>query len=95
MVFLPMFAPKKEAKWITEKITYLFEKDRSLKRQFRNHIGYGLSIMIKKYFKHTSKAKELLNMLEPEVTDSKLRIVAEFEADYERKAFEFELSERK
>lgn len=33
-------------------------------------------------------------MLEPEVTDSKLRIVAEFEADYERKAFELELAEK-
>ena len=33
-------------------------------------------------------------MLEPEVNDSKLRIVAEFEADYERKAFEHELAEK-
>lgn len=94
MVFLPMFAPQMEAKWITEKITYLFDKERSLKKPFRNHIGYGLSIMIRKYFGYSSKAKELLGMLEPEVNDSKLRIVAEFEADYERKAFEHELAEK-
>jgi hypothetical protein len=94
MVFLPMFAPKKEAKWITERITNLFYIDKSLKGSFRDHIGYGLSIMVKKYFELTPKAEELLKMLEPEVNNSKLRIVAEFEADYERRAFEKALSEK-
>ena len=82
MVFLPMFAPKKEGKWITEKVLHLFNMD-----------GYGISLMVKKYFKSTSKAEELLKMLEEKVNDSKLRIVAEFEEDYARQVYERKLAD--
>ena len=94
IVFLPMFAPKKDAKWITEKVTRLFDKDKSLKGHFKNCISHGLSFMIKKYFDLTAKVKELLDMLEPEVDNSRLRMVVEFEMDYERRAFEKELAEK-
>ena len=40
--------------------------------------------MVKKYFKATPKAEELLKMLEEKVDDSRLRIVAEFEEEYAR-----------
>ena len=95
MVYLPMFAPKKEAKWITEKILHLFNSDSSLRSPFRGHVGYGISLMIKKYFKSTRKAEELLKMLEEKVNDSKLRIVAEFEEDYARQVYERKLAENK
>jgi hypothetical protein len=94
MVFLPMFAPKKEGKWITEKVLHLFNRDKTLKKPFRGHVGYGISLMVKKYFKSTSKAEELLKMLEEKVNDSKLRIVAEFEEDYARQVYERKLAEK-
>jgi len=94
MVYLPMFAPKKEGKWITEKVLHLFNRDTSLKKPFRGHVGYGISLMVKKYFKSTPKAEELLKMLEEKVNDSKLRIVAEFEEDYARQVFERKLAEK-
>lgn len=93
MVFLPMFAPKKEGKWITEKVLHLFNMDRTLKKPFRGYVGYGISLMVKKYFKSTSKAEELLEMLEEKVNDSKLRIVAEFEEDYARQVYERKLAD--
>ena len=49
--------------------------------------------MVKKYFKSTSKAEELLKMLEEKVNDSKLRIVAEFEEDYARQVYERKLAD--
>ena len=94
MVFLAMFAPKKEGKWITEKILHLFNMDNSLKKPFRGYVGYGISLMVKKYFNSTSKAEELLKMLEEKVNDSKLRIVAEFEEEYARQVFERKLAEK-
>ena len=57
-------------------------------------LGYGISLMVKKYFKSTSKAEELLKMLEEKVNDSKLRIVAEFEEDYARQVYERKLAEK-
>lgn len=93
MVFLPMFAPKKEGKWITEKVLNLFNMDKTLKKPFRGHIGYGISLMVKKYFKSTSRAEELLKMLEEKVNDSKLRIVVEFEEDYARQVYERKLAD--
>ena len=93
MVFLPMFAPKKEGKWITEMVLHLFNMDKTLKKPFRGHVGYGISLMVKKYFKSTSKAEELLKMLEEKVNDSKLRIVAEFEEDYARQVYERKLAD--
>ncbi|WP_405307298.1 hypothetical protein [Methanobrevibacter sp.] len=94
MVFLPMFAPKNEGKWITEKLLNLFNMDKTLKKPFRGHIGYGISLMVKKYFKSTAKAEELLKMLDEKVNDSKLRIVAEFEEDYARQVYERKLADR-
>ena len=94
MVFLSMFAPKNEGKWITEKILHLFNMDNSLKKPFRGYVGYGISLMVKKYFNSTSKAEELLKMLEEKVNDSKLRIVAEFEEEYARQVFERKLAEK-
>lgn len=94
MVFILMFAPENEGKWITEKILHLFNEDKSLKKPFRGHIGYGISLMVKKYFKSTPKAEELLEMLEEKVNDSKLRIVAEFEEDYARQVYERKLADK-
>ncbi|MBE6499304.1 MAG: hypothetical protein E7Z80_01975 [Methanobrevibacter thaueri] len=94
MIFASMHAPKNDANWITERLIFLFSNYESLNKPFYNYIGYGLSIMIKKYFEHTSKGEELLNMLEPEVSDSKLRIVAEYELEYEREGFELKLKEK-
>lgn len=67
--------------------------DRTLKKPFRGYVGYGISLMVKKYFKSTSKAEELLEMLEEKVNDSKLRIVAEFEEDYARQVYERKLAD--
>lgn len=57
IVFLPMHAPKDKAKFVTEKITRLFIKDKSLSGIFRVDIATGLSIMIKKYFKVSVKRR--------------------------------------
>lgn len=94
MVFISMFAPKKEGKWITEKILNLFNMDQTLKEPFRGHVGYGISLMVKKYFKSTPKAEELLKMLEQKVNNSKLRIVADFEDDYARQVYERKIAEK-
>ena len=67
--------------------------DRTLKKPFRGYVGYGISLMVKKYFKSTSKAEELLEMLDEKVNDSKLRIVAEFEEDYARQVYERKLAD--
>ena len=94
IVFLPMFAPKNNAKLVTEKITKLFAKDVSLTGPFRNDIGFALSIMVKKYFDLTDKGKELLKMLDGEVQNSRLRDVVEFEVAFAKRAFEKELAEK-
>lgn len=94
MVYLPMFSPKKKAGGILERILQLFSIDDSLKGVFRDHVGFGLSIMVKKYFGPTSKTEELLIMLERNVENTRLRMVAEFEADFERQLFERKLSEK-
>lgn len=69
--------------------------DQTLKGSFRGHVGYGISLMVKKYFKSTPKAEELLKMLEENVNNSKLRIVAEFEDNYARQVFERKMAEKK
>ena len=50
--------------------------------------------MVKKYFDVTPKARELLNMIEPEVVNSRLRDVVEFEVDYIRRFLEQEQAEK-
>ena len=94
IVFLPMFASKSTSCEITEKVTHLFHKDKSLTGMFRGDIAYGLSIMIRKYFDLTDKGKELLKMIEREIDTSKLRDVIDFEVDYMRRAFEKEIAEK-
>lgn len=94
IVFLPMFAPKNKAQEITEKITRLFRRDESLTGTFRNDIGFALSLMIRKHFDLTPKGEELLKMMNPEVSNSRLRDVIDYEVDYARKAFEKELKEK-
>ena len=89
-----MYSPQDKAECVTEKITRLFAKDNSLTGIFRDDIGTALSFMVKKYFKLTSKVKELLEMLKPEISNSRLRDVVDFEVDYIRKSYEQEISER-
>ena len=94
MVLLPMFASEKQACKVTEKIVNLFRKNKSLKGTFRNDIAFALSIMVRKYFDLTEKGKELLNMMNPEVTDSRMKDVIEYEVNYAIKAYEKEIEEK-
>lgn len=93
IVFLPMFSSRSNAEYITERITRLFSEDVSLKGAFRYDIAFALSIMIRKYFDLTPKGKELLSLIEPELSKSKLRDVIDFEVDYVRKSYEKDVSE--
>ena len=61
--------------------------------KFRYDIAFALSIMIRKYFDLTPKGKELLKLIEPELSKSKLRDVIDFEVDYVRKSYEKDVSE--
>ena len=94
MVYLPMFSPRDEAEDVLERILQLFGADKSLKGSFRNYVAFGLSIMIKKYFGPTTKTEELLEMLKENVENDRLRMVAEFEADFERQLFERKLADK-
>lgn len=94
IVFLPMFAPKNKAKFVTKKITRLFHKDNSLTGVFRCDIAFGLSIMIRKYFDLTDEGKELLNLIGPELDKSRLRDVIDFEVEYIKKSYQKELDEK-
>ena len=94
MVLLPMFASKEQAPYVTEEIVKLFSKNKTLTGVFREDIGFALSIMVKKYFDLTDKGKELLSMMEQEVTNNRLRNVIDFEIEYERKAFKKELNDK-
>ena len=94
MVYLPMFSPRDMAEDVLERILQLFFIDESLKGPFKNHVAFGLSIMVKKYFGPTSKTEELLEMLEKTVDNDRLRMVAEFEADFERQLFERKLADK-
>ena len=94
IVFLPMFSPKDKAEFVTEKIARLFVEDKSLTGMFRSDIATALSIMVMKYFGVSAKAKELLEMMKPEVVNSRLRDVVEFEVDYIKRSLEHELSEK-
>ena len=94
IVFLSMFASKDKAERVTEKITHLFALDESLTGIFRNDIAFAFSIMIKKYFDNTPKAVELLKMLGPEISNSRLRDVIDFEVDYTIKGYEKQIQER-
>ena len=90
-----MFAPKGKAEFVTEKVTRLFSGDVSLTGVFRNDIAFSLSIMIRKYFDCTSKGKELLMLIEPELDTSRLKDVIDFEVDFIKKSYEMELLEKK
>ncbi len=94
IVFLPMFAPKNKVKIVTEKIARLFHKDKSLTGILRSDIATALSIMIKKNFGISDKSKELLELMKPEVDNSRLREVVDFEVDYIRRSLEQELSKK-
>ncbi len=94
IVFLAMFASSKGAEEITKKLAKLFCKDKTLREPLKDYIGYGLSIMIDKNIKNTHEKKELLKMLEPKVDNSKLRMVAEYEMDFQRRLHEEELAEK-
>ena len=60
----------------------------------RVDIAIALSFMVKKYFDGLPKARELLKMIEPEVMNSRLRDVVEFEVDYIRRSLEQEQAEK-
>ena len=94
MVLLPMFASKKLACEVTEKLVKLFKKNKTLNGTFRSDIAFALSLMVKKYFDSTKKAKEMLKMMNPEVKDSRLRDVIEFEVNYAIKTAEKEYNEK-
>lgn len=94
MVLLPMFASKQIAPEVTEKMAHLFRKNTSIKGMFRNDIAFALSIMIRKYFDLTEKGKELLEMMKPEVENTRMRNVIEYEVDYAVKSFEKEIEEK-
>lgn len=94
IAFLPMFAPKGKAEFVTEKVTHLFSEDVSLTGVFRSDIAFGLSIMIRKYFDGTSKGKELLKLIEPELDTSRLKDVIDFEVDFIKKSYEKELADK-
>ena len=94
MVFLPMFASRKLAESVTEKIVRLFKCDQSIDGSFRNDIGFALSLMVRKYFDLTPKGKELLEMMNPEVTNMRMRNVIDYEIAYAIKAHEQELKEK-
>ncbi len=94
MVFLPMFVSRKLAEFVTEKIVRLFKCDQSIKGIFRNDIGFSLSLMVRKYFDLTPKGKELLEMMNPEVTNMRMRNVIDYEVSYAIKAHEQQLKEK-
>ena len=94
IVLLPMFSPKNEAKSITGEISNLFHIDKSLIGIFRGDIAYALSLMIRKYFDLTAKGKELLKLIKPDLENSRLRNVIDFEVDYMRKSLEAEIESK-
>ena len=94
IVFLPMFAPKCKAEFVTEKITRLLACDESLTGIFRNDVAQALSFMIIKYFDCTPKGKELLELIKQEIDNSRLRDVVDFEVDFIKKSLEAEIAER-
>lgn len=94
MVYLPMFSPKNKAEKVLERILQLFERDMSLKGLFRNHVAFGLSIMVTKYFGQTPKMDELLDMLERTAENDRLRMVAEYVDDFERQRLKRKLADK-
>ena len=94
MVFVAMFASRRDAEEITKKLAKLFLNDKSLIGPLKDYIGYGLSIMIKKNVKNTNEIMEFLKMLDTKVDNSKLKLVSEFEIASQRKLFEDELAEK-
>ncbi len=89
--FLPMFAPKNKAKFVTEKLARLFNQEKTITGTFRNNIAYVLTIMIRKYFDGTPKGKELLKLAENEISKSDLIDVIEYELDYRDRAHKAEI----
>lgn len=94
IAFLPMFASKQKAKFVTEKITKLFSNDETIKGTLRNDVAYVLGIMIRKYFDLTPKGKELLKLIEKEINKSDLMDVIEYELDYRDQAHKAEIKEK-
>lgn len=85
---------EKLAESVTEKIARLFKCDQSIDGIFRNDIGFALSLMVRKYFDLTPKGKELLEMMNPEVTNMRMKNVIDYEVAYAIKAHEQELKEK-
>ena len=92
--FLPMFVPKKKSKSLTEKISKLFSKEKTITGTLRNDIAYVLGIMIRKYFDATKKGKELLKLIEREIKKSDLMDVIEYELNYRDQAHKAEIEEK-
>lgn len=95
IAFLPMFAPKQKAKYVTEKITRLYKIDETLKGALKYDVAYVLGIMIRKYFDDTPKGKELLKLIEREINKSALMDVIEYELDWRDQAHKAEIEEIK
>lgn len=94
MVFISMFAPKKESKIITRKIVVLFSKIDYFPINFREDIAYCLEIMVRKYFKDSDEAKELFKLIKFDVKNSSLDDVIAYELDYRDKVHNAELAEK-
>ena len=95
IAFLPMFAPKQKAKYVTEKIAGLYKIDETLKGALKYDVAYVLGIMIRKYFDDTPKGKELLKLIEREINKSALMDVIEYELDWRDQAHKAEIEEIK
>ena len=94
IAFLPMFAPKQKAKFITEKTVTFFNEDKTLEGSLKYDIAFVLGIMIKKYFDYTNKGKELLKLIEKEISKSALMDVIEFELDWREHVHKIEIEEK-
>lgn len=91
IAFLPIFAPEQKAKSVTEKITRLYHKDKTIKGALRNDVAYVLGIMIRKHFDFTAKRKELLKLIEKEINKTELMDVIEYELNYRDQAHQAEI----
>ena len=94
IAYLPMFAPKNKAEFVTEKIARLYCKEKSVTGSFRNNIAYVLTIMIRKNFDGTEKGKELLSLTEKDFSKADFMSVIEYELNYRDQVHKMELAEK-
>ena len=94
MILIFMYASKKQAEIVMERIFELFCCDDSLKGMFQAYVANALSFMVKKYFGLNSKGQELLTLLELNYAGrDAIRDIVDFEIDYERRFYQKQLEE--